>query len=340
MTTNPIRAAVLFGPTAAGKTALLESLSRHRRIEVISADSRQIYRGFAVSTAYPPPELLRRVPHHLVGTLEFTEVGTVADFIRCAQALIPEISARGALPVISGGTAYYLLHLLCGKPETPPPNPAVRHMLQEKLAADGLGRLYAELCEKDPAYAARIAATDTHRVLRGLEICLSSGRPVSAFKKHAASPHDRAQENTQDAKITYEIFALHRDKEDLHARVEVRADAMRAAGLEAEARALYRAGLRMEHTAARTIGVQEFLQHEAVLRHWEAAAHSDAAANTALPEPLWQAVRAEIIKNTKRYAKRQYTFFAQLERAVGSVRRFNLTHEAEHSAALTALQAL
>ncbi len=292
-----IEAVLLFGQTAVGKSALLEKLSQYP-IEVISADSRQVYRGFEISTAYPSIYMRTHVAHHLINILHFTKSYTVASFVKHATACIAQIRRRGNIPVVSGGTAYYLYHLSYGLPTTPPANDELRHALNIEAERKGLEFLYARLSCYDPIYARSIAATDKRRIIRALEIIEITGRSLDAFRF-------RDTQKTSN----YAIIELVRARELLYERITKRVDEMYARGLVEEVYALYRQGLRLVHNASRTIGVQEFLKNCEVTRLWNKG-------SCELSEGMWQdSLRPQILSNTRKYAKRQATFFKQFKTA-------------------------
>lgn len=290
-----VEAVLLFGPTAVGKTALLEKFSHHP-IEVISADSRQVYRGFEVSTAYPSAHMRTQISHHLIDILHFTQPYTVASFVKRAIACIAQIRSRGNIPVVSGGAAYYLYHLHNGLPPTPPASASLRQALCIQAEREGLAGLYARLFRRDPVYARSIASTDKQRILRALEIIEITGKSLSIFRRGNAQ-----------MTCKYAVVGLMREKDVLNERITQRTDEMYARKLVQEVSALYRQGLRLTHNAARTIGVQEFLQNCEVTRMWDAGTYE-------VPHSIWQnSLRPQILHNTRQYAKRQTTFFKHFE---------------------------
>jgi tRNA dimethylallyltransferase len=189
---------VLVGPTASGKTALLDEVfgSGARRAafdlpeaEVISADSMQVYRAMDIGTAKPDPALRARIPHRLVDILEIDEQYTVGDFVRLADEACREIALGGKLPVVSGGTGFYVRNFLCGLPTAPAVDPGMRGRVARDLAERGVAFLRAELATADPESAARIHDKDIYRLTRALEVIRSTGRPMADF---AAGPGPRA----------------------------------------------------------------------------------------------------------------------------------------------------
>ena len=272
---------VVFGPTAVGKTELLvELFSGLPGAEVITADSMQVYRHLNVGTAKPPAEVLERLPHHLIGVVEPTDQFNAGEFVRRADRLVGEIRQRGRLPVISGGTAYYLQSFVCGLPDGPPGDPGVRKELRRELADRGPEHLLEELARVDPVSRGRIDPADTYRLLRALEVHRTSGRPLSEFRK-PSSPRGQYR---------ILLIGLRREREQLYRRIDQRVEGMFAAGLVEEVRGLIAAGYRAQDPGLRGIGYREFFVMQA----------------GCLP---WGAVKELIQRNSRRYAKRQLTFF-------------------------------
>jgi tRNA dimethylallyltransferase len=273
---------VLLGPTASGKTALLERLY-DGSFEVVVADSMQVYRGLDIGTAKPTPATLARIPHHLVDLLEPNEQYTSGEFVRRADAAMAAIAARGRLPVVSGGTAYYIRALVHGLPETPLADAGVRAALDLEERRSGLAALYKELCSHDPAAAASIHPNDRYRIVRALEILRSTGRPRSAI----AVPSQPRRE------WDFRLVGLATVRENLRARIEARVAGMFDQGLVDEVRGLFRRGIDERAPAMRGIGYREFLSMRRGCR--------------SMAE-----VRRTIGANTLRFAKRQMTFFRSL----------------------------
>lgn len=280
-----IPVAVIFGATACGKTALAAQLftSALIKAEVISADSVQVYRGMPIGSAQPSCELIKRVPHHLIGICDPSEEFSVADFVRNADTLCGDISGRGRLPVVLGGTAFYIKHFMYGMPVTPQADPQLRARLQEKLRQIGVAAMYAELAAFDPVSAAKIHANDEYRILRAHEVYCASGRPLSSFKLSY-----RYREGFRFCPILLDC-----PRAELYRRIEDRVDEMFAQGLQQEVAQLVEQGYTAADPAMKAIGYREF---------FELSPDAPAAAP-------FDAVNALIKRNTKRYAKRQQTFF-------------------------------
>ena len=171
---------VICGPTATGKTALSVALAKLLDGEVVSADSMQIYKGLRVGTAQATPEEMKGVPHHLVGFLPPEERFSVADYVRHAGECIAQITARGRVPIVAGGTGLYISSLVNGIDFTPDKaDPAVRARLETELTEQGIGPLYARLQQVDPECAAKLHPNNHGRVLRALELYEQTGETMS-----------------------------------------------------------------------------------------------------------------------------------------------------------------
>jgi tRNA dimethylallyltransferase len=283
---------ILFGPTAVGKTATVERLDAddrlpRRPVVVVSADSVQVYRGLDIGSAKPSTAERARIHHELIDILDPSEPFSVGDFVRLADGACESAAATGALPVLSGGTAYYVRAFLYGPPPAPPSDPAVRAAVQSELESRGPDALRAELARVDPDSAARIAPADLYRTARAIEVYRCSGRPLSSF-----TPHARPRTRWDSL-----VIGLDRPRAELYARIDARVDAMLSAGLHREVEALVAAGFGPNDPGMRAIGYAEFLD-----------ADSDE-----------DAVRAAIQMHTRRYAKRQLTFM----RGIPGVRWFD-----------------
>ncbi|MEI6876895.1 MAG: tRNA (adenosine(37)-N6)-dimethylallyltransferase MiaA, partial [Spirochaetota bacterium] len=170
-----IRTPILVGATASGKTELLRRLCGpgspfEGRVEVVSADSMQAYRGMDIGTAKPDKALRSILPHHLIDILEPSEQFTVGDFVRLAETSILEIRSRGKLPIVAGGTGYYVRNLVLGLPTVPAADPFIREEVARDLEEKGVTALRVELSAGDPESAARIHPNDHYRLTRALEI--------------------------------------------------------------------------------------------------------------------------------------------------------------------------
>ncbi len=275
----------LFGPTAVGKTEALETLI-DRPVEVISADSMQVYRGMDIGTAKPDRSLRDRLPHHLIDIRNPDEQYDVGAFVCDANRAIEETIARGRLPVVAGGTGFYFRHLLYGLPQAPPSDPAIRERLLRETKSLGAPQMYRRLAEVDPAAAERIHPHDAYRVTRALEVHEQTGRGISDF---AAAGPPRTD-------ITVSLCALHRDRDELRQRISSRVRSMFEEGLRDEVERLVGLGYGPGDPGLRAIGYREFFGPAGRLR----------------PAEEDERIAAQIIGSTRRYAKRQMTFFRRL----------------------------
>ena len=283
----------VVGPTASGKTALGIALAKHYDGEIVSADSMQMYEGLDIATAKPTPKERAEVPHHLISVLSRGESFSVADYVRVAGAAIREVHARGKVPVIVGGTGLYVSSLLehvrfadMGQ------DPTLRARLQAEAAQNGNAALYARLCTVDPETAAQLHENNLPRVIRALEVYTLTGRPLSAFK--AESRLEESPYRTAWIGLDYA------DRQRLYDRIHARVDQMVAGGLVEEARAAYTGG--MQKTAAAAIGYKELIPY------FEGHA------------PLSECLD-KIRQETRRYAKRQRTWFRRNEQIFLILRR-------------------
>lgn len=289
-TASSNRVLLLFGPTASGKTALLSDLFLGNarfglpEAEVVSADSMQVYRGLNIGTAKPDPALLRALPHHLLDIREPSEQFTAGDFVREADRACAEIAGRGRLPVVSGGTAFYLKNFVCGLPEAPPADPGIRAEVERDLREGGVDALREELAARDPESAGRIHPRDAYRLTRAVEVLRLTGSPLSSFNV-PASPRPG---------YDLLLIALDRPREDLYARIDARVAAMFEAGLAGEVRGLLAAGFGESDPGMQAIGYREFLEARR------------------LGCPRLRDIRDRIAQDSRRYAKRQIAFFRTL----------------------------
>jgi tRNA dimethylallyltransferase len=229
MTTLP-QAILLMGPTASGKTAIAMALAQHFPVELISVDSAQVFRDMNIGTAKPDATTLREFPHHLIDLISPEEAYSAARFRHDALEAMADITARGKIPLLVGGTMLYFKALLEGLAELPKACPETRADIDAQANSLGWPAVHAELAMVDPVTAARLHPTDAQRVQRALEIYRLSGRPMSALL-------DEGQKQAP-AYDYLSLGLLPSDRSVLHARIAERFDAMLAAGLENEVSAL------------------------------------------------------------------------------------------------------
>ena len=239
--------------------------------EIVSADAFQVYAGLDILTAKPSPDLLARVPHHLIGEVPLTDSWDVARWLDAARTRIAEIRERGRVPIIVGGTGLYIRALTRGLADLPPASPALR----AELAARPLADLQHQLAELDSESARQIDLQNPRRVIRALEVCLLTGRPFSSFRQQWSA-----------ASSGWRGIVLTRDREELYARIDQRTEEMFSGGVVEEVQATDQVGA----TASQTLGLREI---RALI-----------AGEMTKPE-----CAAALQQATRQYAKRQMTWF-------------------------------
>jgi tRNA dimethylallyltransferase len=237
---------VLVGPTAVGKTVLAIELAERLGGEIVSADSRCLYRGMNIGTAKPSLAEQARVPHHLLDVTTPNRPWTLSQYQAAALEAIAGIQARGRRPLLVGGTGQYIRAVVEGW-QAPPGDPdgALRAELEAALSREGVGALAARLQGVDPASAARIDLRNPRRVVRALEVALATGQSFVAQRRRVAPP------------FTSLILGLTRPRPELYARIDARVDAMMAAGLEAEVRGLAAQGYGWNLPAMSALGYRQ-----------------------------------------------------------------------------------
>lgn len=272
---------VLCGPTAAGKTAAALELADHFDLEVVSADSRQVYRLMDIGTAKPTAEERSRVPHHLLDVVWPDEHFDAARFADMAASAIDGILARGRLPILVGGTGLYIRALTEGLAEIPGADPLMRRRLEEQTLVEGSAAMHRRLADVDPVAAAQLHPNDRVRIVRAIEVFELTGRPLSAWQRS----HGFRERRYRLLKI-----AMAPPRDELYRRIDGRAKAMLDEGLIAETEALLAAGYDPRLKALQTIGYREVLRL--------------ITGKVSREEAL-----AELQQATRRYAKRQLTWF-------------------------------
>ncbi|WP_108124952.1 tRNA (adenosine(37)-N6)-dimethylallyltransferase MiaA [Saccharospirillum mangrovi] len=264
MAADKPRAVFLTGPTAAGKTDLSLLLAEEFDGEIVTVDSAQVYRGMDIGTAKPTAEELARVPHHLIDLCDPAESYSAAAFRDDALAVMTDISARGKLPILVGGTALYFKALVQPMAAMPAADPQLRSQLQAWLEQDGLPALVEELQRVDPEAWARIDRQNPQRVLRALEVQRLSGRPISEF--WAQSAHDGRGGLSASALDDFgwqvvQFGVAPTERSVLHQRIEQRFQLMLEQGFIAEVEALYRRGdLHLDLPSMRAVGYRQVWQ--------------------------------------------------------------------------------
>jgi tRNA dimethylallyltransferase len=244
------RVVFLVGPTGVGKSALAAALAPTLQGEILSADSRLLYRGFDIGTDKPPPAVRAAIPHHLIDVTDPDQPWTLAQYKAAALACIRQIAARGRLALCVGGTGQYVHALLEGW-EIPPAAPAggLRKQLEERSAREGPMRLYAELEKADPEAAAHIDPRNVRRVVRALEVVLSTGKPFSAQRRRGV------------VEFRSLVVGLQMPRPELYARVDDRIDSMLAAGWVDEVRNLLAKGYAPTLPAFSALGYGQIVRH-------------------------------------------------------------------------------
>jgi tRNA dimethylallyltransferase len=276
------RAVLIAGPTASGKSALALTVAELLGGTVINADSMQVYRDLRILTARPTAEEEARVPHLLYGHVDAAENYSVGRWCVDAVAALAAVERAGRVPVVVGGTGLYFKALTRGLAAVPPIPATIRSAVRERLQADGIAPLYAELGVRDPATAQRLMPADRARVTRALEVVLATGRSLTDWHREGMKP-------ALDPDHAVKIF-LDADRAELYCRIDGRFDAMLAAGALEEVHALSRRGLDPALPAMKAHGVPWLIRH--------LAGEIDLAA----------AVEAGK-RDTRRYSKRQATWF-------------------------------
>ena len=272
---------MILGPTASGKSSLALDIAQRFDGEIVNFDSVQVYRGFDVGTAKLLPRERRGIPHHLIDVLEPEDIFTAGDYARLGREALGQIRGRERLPVLAGGTGFYLRALLEGLFQGPQRDDALRGRLAAAAASKPPGYLHRLLKRLDPASSQKIHANDTPKLIRAIEVCLRARKPMSDLWQEGSS--------------SLEGFAVTRvgldpPREALWERIDARTRAIFRAGLAEEARALLDQGVSRQVRPFGSLGYKQAL------------AHIDGV--MALDEAI-----DDTAKNTRRYAKRQMTWF-------------------------------
>ncbi|MEW6183319.1 MAG: tRNA (adenosine(37)-N6)-dimethylallyltransferase MiaA [Bacillota bacterium] len=275
---------VITGPTATGKTAVAVEVALRVNAEIISADSMMVYRGMDIGTAKPTGDERKGVPHHLIDVVDPGEDFSVAAFQALTVGLIRAINARGRLPILTGGTGLYIRAVLDGYRFAGGVDKDLRHRLMEEARRFGPVSLHDRLRAVDPETAERLHPNDSKRIIRALEIFNQAGAPVSKAVSVPAGP----QYNSM-------VYGLLMERQELYRRIEARVEAMLAAGLVEEVRGLLKGGLKRCAVSMQALGYKEIAAY--------------VAGETSLDEAVYLLKR-----NTRRFAKRQLTWFRRDER--------------------------
>lgn len=270
---------LLTGPTAVGKTELSVALATRIGAEIISADSRQIYVGMDIGTAKPSAQERAQIRHHFIDELSIGQPFSAGRFLNEATARIKAIVGTGRVPLVVGGSTLYIHALKHGLADVPEIPDEVRRSVEADVEARGVDALYRELVQVDPRSARRMDPTKTQRLIRALEVHRATGRTLSAYQDDQSPPSH-----------TFRTIVVDRPRAALYRRIDARVDEMLSRGLLGEVRGLLDLGYSSDLNPLRTIGYQEAIRH---LRG----------------EISYDEMVRLIKRNTRRYAKRQLTWF-------------------------------
>lgn len=275
---------VIAGPTAAGKSEFAIDLAKKLGGEIISADSMQVYRGMNIGTAKVTYKECEEVPHHLIDIRDVTDPFNVVDFYYEARQCCQQILARGRVPIIVGGTGFYVHSMIYGPPSGPPSVPELRKYLEDELESFGVEAMYQKLKEADPEYAASITKNDKQKIVRALEVIRLTGEKVSSLSW---------KERERPLNYNFRCWFLFRPKEVLYQRIEKRCEKMLAHGFLEEIKQLDVDGIRENSSASQAIGYRQALDY----------------IQTEQTKAEYQVFLDKFKKATRNYAKRQMTWF-------------------------------
>ena len=279
------KAIILCGPTASGKTEMSLYLAKALGGEIISADSMQVYKQMDLGTAKATEEERAQAPHHLIDICDLTQGFNVVEFYTLAIEAMRSIFARNKVPIIVGGTGFYVNALLYGPPQGPPSDEHVRQALENDLDRFGPEFLYEKIKECDPIYAAKISPNDRHKIVRALEIMALSHKRVSDFIKPSHT--------LINPSINYRCWFIHYSKEVLYQRIEMRCDQMLEKGFLEEVKKLEKQGLRANTCASQAIGYKQALDYF----------------DSKQTKQDYEQFVDFFKRASKKYAKRQFTWF-------------------------------
>ena len=278
------RCIIIAGPTASGKTHLSLLLAQAIGGEIISADSCQVYRGMDVGTAKATLEDRALITHHLVDVCDIKESFNVAEFYKASQEAMKEIFVRDNVPIIVGGSGFYIHALLYGPPQGPPSIPQVREQLDRQMLEQGPEVLFERLQMLDPDYASTISEHDRHKIVRGLEIMALTEKRVSDFPKL-----DQPLEQNYD----FRCWFIYYPREHLYSRIEMRCEEMVRHHLIDEVKELDRQGIRENSSAAQAIGYRQAIDF----------------LDSPQTEEDFETFLIQFKRASRQYAKRQFTWF-------------------------------
>jgi tRNA dimethylallyltransferase len=275
---------VIAGPTAVGKSQLSLIIAKAIGGEIISADSMQVYRGMDIGTAKASPAERGQVHHHLIDSRDLDETFNVVEYYQESCHAIKEIFDKGAVPIVVGGTGFYIHSLIYGPPSGPPSDPKMRKMIEDEMDSKGTKTMYDKLKELDPDYALSITQKDRHKIVRALEIISLTSEKVSNLSPVSSDNADQ---------YDFRCWFVYMPKESLYPRIEMRCDKMIAEGFVEEVKRLEKEGLSKNSTASQAIGYRQCLDYLSSQKSKEDWDHFIQAFKQA----------------SRRYAKRQFTWF-------------------------------
>ena len=276
---------VIFAPTASGKTALTRELFSTQgshfilNAEVVSADSQAVYREMDIGTAKPTKEFCKEIPHHLIDILNPDQQFNVSDFVDAADEACSEIYSRGLIPVVCGGTGFYIRNFLYGVPPTPVSDEKIRNELKNRIETEGNQVLYEELKTIDPESASKIHVNDAYRICRALEVFQISGNTRTSFQI----------EQKLREKYDFLFLVLQPQRDVLYGRIRERVDQMFEEGLEKEIKSLVAKGYNKDTPGLKAIGYSEWFELENL-----------------------EEIREAIKHHSTKYAKKQYTYIRDI----------------------------
>ena len=295
----------VVGPTASGKTALAVELAKFTNGEVVSCDSMQIYRRLNIGTAKPTLEEMQGIPHHMIDICEPDEDFSVGRYVEMATPIVEDILHRGKTAIIAGGTGLYVDNLIKGGEFAPFPATGCRERLEERLQSEGLEVLMDELRKIDPV-ALEKSQRNPRRIIRALEVYMETGETITAHNERTAAIPPKFD--------PLWIGTDYENRQDLYDRIDLRVELMVKDGLLGEIREVLGSGIPEKCTAMQAIGYKEFI---------------DAMAGRA---SLDEAIR-QVQQSSRRYAKRQQTWFRRNEKIHWLLRRKGQSAEEIFSAA-------
>lgn len=277
---------IIAGPTAVGKSSFSLALAKEIGGEIISADSMQIYRGMDIGTAKLKPVDREGIPHHLIDISDVTNTFNVVDFYYEARHACQEILAREGVPIIVGGSGFYLHSLIYGPPSGPPSVPEVRKKLEEELEERGVEVLFERLKRLDPQYASTITKNDKQKIIRGIEIIQLTGKKVSKMSWKA---------KRKPLNFDFHCWFLYRPRDHLYRLIDKRCDQMIIEGFLEEVEKLDQMGIRQNSSAAGAIGYRQALDY----------------LKTQKTKADYNIFIEKFKQATRNFAKRQFTWFRQ-----------------------------